>query len=126
MKKLRLVLDIEYDENGVPVDTLKHLLSAIPLRAAGDGAFTGSTPAEVETWSYSIKEMTAEMPTSERKPRILVVVNRGLCEEVVTETPAEVLVRDMDEGCGDPDDMVRDHIEDSNVDPERVNQVFEE
>jgi len=125
VKKMRLTIDIEYDTQGIPGETLKKILAAIPERAASNGSFSGYTPAEVESWSYSIQDITDEKPAAARKPRILVVVNRGLCEQVVTDAPADVLLRDLDDNCTDPDDVIREHIMEADVDPDRVNKAFE-
>ena len=51
--KLRLTLDVEYDDNSVGLEELSRRLQGMVASAAGDGAFTGDTEAEVYTWSSS-------------------------------------------------------------------------
>lgn len=54
--KLRLVLDIAYDLNGVPLDELKANLEGVVTHAMGVGLITGGTAAEVKTHEYLIRE----------------------------------------------------------------------
>lgn len=54
--KLRLVLDVEYDQHGVPVDELKANLESMVSHAMGVGLITGGTAAEVVTHEYLIRE----------------------------------------------------------------------
>jgi len=54
--KLRLVIDVDYFNNGEAEETLEHLLKAIAAKAANDGLMTGETPAEVETWTAKVSK----------------------------------------------------------------------
>lgn len=54
--KLRLVLDVEYDLNGVPVEELRANLEGVVTHAMGLGLITGGTAAEVKTHEYVIRE----------------------------------------------------------------------
>lgn len=49
--KLCLIVEVEYDANGVPVDVLKDNLVAMVQREVGNGALTGETEAEVDKWN---------------------------------------------------------------------------
>lgn len=57
MKHLRLIIDVTYDDAGVPVEVLKGILKDIPKRAANEGLLSGYTPATVDRWSYRIEEI---------------------------------------------------------------------
>jgi len=52
--KLRLVIDVDYLNNGEAEETLEHLLKSIADSAANDGLMTGETSAEVDTWTAKV------------------------------------------------------------------------
>lgn len=54
--ELSLTIDIKYDNNGVPTNTLKDLLKTIPSWLAGEGQFTGDTEATVELYDSKVTE----------------------------------------------------------------------
>ena len=55
--KLRLTVDVEYDANGVSEDELKERLSMMVQNSAGDGAFTGDTPATTYEWTAEVERI---------------------------------------------------------------------
>ncbi len=56
--KLRLMLDVEYRLNGVPVEELKTLLNSMLQEAINNGRLTGETPAEVEEhYCWQVEEI---------------------------------------------------------------------
>ncbi len=54
--KLRLILDVEYDANGTPVQSLKEILGDVVVGAANRGFLT-EEGAEVEDYSYRVEEV---------------------------------------------------------------------
>ena len=54
--KLRLILDVDYNPNGVSRDYLENLLDGIAQSAASDGLMTGETEAEVVSWNATVEE----------------------------------------------------------------------
>jgi len=63
MKKqtsLSLTINIEYDNNGVPINILEDLLKAIPSRLAGEGLFSGDTEATVSLYDSKVSETLNE------------------------------------------------------------------
>jgi len=56
--KIQIILDINYDLNGTHPDEIKDILKHSINRIAGDGGMTSDTEAEVDTWSYTIKDNT--------------------------------------------------------------------
>lgn len=60
--KVRLILDVEYDPNGVPPQVLRDMLEYIPQMAASNGLMSGDTEAEVATWvarTVEVEELPA-------------------------------------------------------------------
>lgn len=57
-QRIRLVLDVSYQPNGVPIDVLRDHLTRMFERAIGDGILTGSTRAEVEKYSMEVKTIS--------------------------------------------------------------------
>lgn len=55
--KFRLILDVEIDPQGVPPVDLKHNLHQVVRDAMNNGTLTGETPATVELYNYSVKEV---------------------------------------------------------------------
>jgi len=55
--KLRLTVDVEYEENGEDPEILKRLLQRLPSRAADHGLMTDCGPAEVLGWSVNVEEI---------------------------------------------------------------------
>lgn len=55
--KLRLTIEVEYDENGVDEETLTQLLYDIANRAGAHGGFTGDYEAEVYSWLTDVKRV---------------------------------------------------------------------
>ena len=49
--KIRLSIDLTIARNGTPLARIKDMLESIASEAAGNGGFTGESPAEVEEWS---------------------------------------------------------------------------
>lgn len=60
LAKLRLVVDVDYLPNGVSIDWLKANLQAAFERAVGEGMLTGSSEAEVESWSSHVVAPSAQ------------------------------------------------------------------
>ena len=55
MTKLRLTVDVVYDEKGTSVGSLMSRLYNVAMDAAGNGMFTGSSSAEVESWDSKVE-----------------------------------------------------------------------
>jgi hypothetical protein len=55
--KLRLTLDVEFDPQGMTVDALKDNLYQVVKDATNNGTLTGETPATVEHYTASIKQL---------------------------------------------------------------------
>lgn len=52
--RLRLVLDVNYNPNGMSAEALKALLLELAQRSIGNGMLTGDSPAEVETHEVTV------------------------------------------------------------------------
>jgi len=67
--KLRLVIDVTYQLNGVGIEELERRLHFIATYAASNGLFTGESPAEVKTWGWKVLRPTAKkkVPNGKRK-----------------------------------------------------------
>lgn len=59
---LRLSIEITYSTNGVPVKELEDRLTDAANHLAGEGAFTGDSPAEVESWKASVDGIYSSAP----------------------------------------------------------------
>lgn len=55
--RARLTLDVVFQPNGTPVETLLANLRRIPELAAGEGLMSGSTEAYVESWEAEVEEL---------------------------------------------------------------------
>jgi acyl carrier protein len=55
--RFQLVVDVEYDPNGVDPDVLQHNLTHMVDTAVGNGALTGETAATVENWHYNVSRV---------------------------------------------------------------------
>jgi hypothetical protein len=51
---LTLKIEVEYETNGVSVETLQSLLKNAAGHLAGEGLLTGETDAFVETWDAQV------------------------------------------------------------------------
>ncbi len=51
---LRLILDVNFDPNGVDRDTLVRQMHDVVNRAVNDGTLTGETPATVEHYNFKV------------------------------------------------------------------------
>ena len=56
-KKFRLKLDVEFDPQGTPSDILVRHLNQVVRDATNNGTLTGETPATVEKYEFSVKEL---------------------------------------------------------------------
>lgn len=74
---MRLIIEIDYDLNGVPVESMIQALKRIPMNAAGDGWFTGSTEAEVDAYSVKVEDLTADIENPQVKKGEQVVCNHA-------------------------------------------------
>ena len=54
MKTFQLVLDVTYNDNGVPENDLRQMLGNVIMHAIDEGLLTGNTEAEVEEYSYRV------------------------------------------------------------------------
>jgi hypothetical protein len=59
-RKLRLVIEVEYNPGGLDIAELKDLLADLAIRASGFGGFTGDTPATVDTWTAWVEEIVLD------------------------------------------------------------------
>lgn len=90
MIKLRAVVEVEYDTNGVSPEDLRHKLIGALGIGYRDGLLTGSTPAEVE--NYEVKVEDAEKIGSVKWSTIDIIdraKDRGL--KVTDEQAKEIL-----------------------------------
>lgn len=55
--KLRLTIDVHYSSNGTSISELKSNLENIALNAAREGALTGHSEAEVESYFATVIEV---------------------------------------------------------------------
>lgn len=58
--KLRLVLDVEYEPNGVSERHLRGQLEFMVENAMSNGLVTGETDAEIENWDMRINRVDSE------------------------------------------------------------------
>lgn len=58
--KLRLILDVDFDPQGVDRDTLVRQMHDVVNRAVNDGTLTGDTPATVESYNFKVIGRWAE------------------------------------------------------------------
>jgi hypothetical protein len=56
MKRFQLVLDVTYNDNGVPENDLRRMLGNVVTHAIDEGLLTGNTEAEVEEYSYRVTD----------------------------------------------------------------------
>lgn len=92
-KHFRLTIDLDIDlddQSGSIEKRVTELLNDIPKRAAGEGWFTGETPATVASWGSKL-EVT---PVDNGKPAIL--VKSIFTAEVLHEPEAAERVGQMD------------------------------
>ena len=62
--KLRLTLDVEFDPQGDTVQELTSKLNQVVRDAVNNGTLTGGSPATVEKYDYTVKEVK---PKRERR-----------------------------------------------------------
>ena len=55
--KLRLTLDLELDPQGMTIDQLKDRIYQMVRDAVNNGTLTGDTPATVEHYTASVKQL---------------------------------------------------------------------
>lgn len=61
-KSLRLVLDINYEENGAAAIDIADNLMCIVSEAVGDGLVTQELPAELNRWQASVYQEPLPLP----------------------------------------------------------------
>jgi hypothetical protein len=54
---MRLVLDVDYDPNGVPDQVLADMLHGVVRAATNHGWLTGGTPAEVDGYTARVEQV---------------------------------------------------------------------
>lgn len=64
MRKLQLVLNVTYNDNGVAEETLRRLLDNLVAHAVDEGLLTGETEAEVEEYTHRV-ETVPQPPSSD-------------------------------------------------------------
>lgn len=57
--RIKLVLTVDYDPNGVNDAELRRQLDSMIARAVGNGELTGESAAIVDTWHVEIVTVTA-------------------------------------------------------------------
>ena len=89
MKRLKLVLVVTYNDNGVPVNELKDRMEfACVQHPMGDGLFTGETDAEIEGYSMAIEEQTVtptDPPTLSEAMKAFLSAELANCELAGTD-----------------------------------------
>lgn len=129
MAKLRMVLDVCYDLNGVGIEEMQSNLERMAKRAIGEGMLTGHTEAEVSEYSMSVHAVD---PASGAGGRIVVEMSGGLVATVRSDHPGnvEILFAD-DDTQGTAHEIVKLRGEDVILyaeevqhDPEYVSEVF--
>lgn len=58
--RVRLTIEIEYDQHTASDDDIKRVVGNIPSRAAGEGLFTEGTDATVKTWYHEVEVIDGE------------------------------------------------------------------
>lgn len=61
MKKLRMIVDIIYEDAGIPIDELKWRMKSVIEFGMGDGHFTGDTEATIEDWKVSVEDRSGDL-----------------------------------------------------------------
>lgn len=129
MAKLRMVLDVSYDLNGVDIAVMRSNLERMAERAIGEGMLTGNTEAEVDEYSMSVHVTD---PASESRERIVVEMSGGLVATVRSDRPSnlEIVFAD-DDTQGTAHEIVRLmgedvilYTEEVKHDPAYVSEVF--
>lgn len=64
-KLFRLTLHVLVDLNGEPASAIERLLNNLPMRAAGEGLFTGDTDANVVEYGYTVTQPKSIEDTGE-------------------------------------------------------------
>lgn len=64
--RLRLILDVAYFPHGVSEEILRERLTSLAQFGAGDGLFTGDSPAEVDTWECRVETLPPTEPGVQR------------------------------------------------------------
>ncbi len=60
MKALRLILEVTYNDQGVPEDELRQRLDNLVIHAVNEGLLTGETEADVEKYTHRIETVPSE------------------------------------------------------------------
>jgi hypothetical protein len=90
-KKLRLVLDVEYDAGATSLKWLAENLEAMVNRAVGDGALTGESEAEVDNWQCSVKVVDPEIDVDTWVERLEALgVDDGALDDAVHDVASEI------------------------------------
>lgn len=87
--KLRLILDVEFETNGEPIESLSAMLEDIPRRAASEGLLTASTCAEVSSWTCKVVDATEPV-------RVTIEVECGEIVDCSASQPVDVVIIDQD------------------------------
>jgi hypothetical protein len=66
LEKLRLILDVDFDPQGVSTSDLKQRLHQVVQDATNNGTLTGDLPATVEKYNYTV---TVRRPKRSANPK---------------------------------------------------------
>lgn len=58
LEHLQLILDVDIDPQGVPLEDLKRRVSQVVKDAVNNGTLTGDTPATVEHYYYEVNHIS--------------------------------------------------------------------
>ena len=58
----RLSIEVSYETNGVTTKELEGILTDAANHLAGEGLFTGESPAEVTSWRSTVEGIHASAP----------------------------------------------------------------
>lgn len=88
-----LDIDLDYDDTGVIERHVKELLEEIPKRAAGEGWFTGESPASVDTYTSKLEISPCVEQPDGAKP---ILMKTTFIQEVLHEPDDEERIGQMD------------------------------
>lgn len=57
---IRLTIDVTYELNGTPVNTMAHMLATVPHIISGDGMLSGHLAAVVDNWDHKVEVIATE------------------------------------------------------------------
>lgn len=101
LTKLRLILDVDFDPQGVDRDTLVRQMHDVVNRAVNDGTLTGDTPATVEHYNFKVIERRQQKkPISAESKAIIANYPYGCCPDCYWKIRKDVHEGSACRSCG--------------------------